>query len=386
MNTAILDDLTTLVSFGPRFHGGAGIHAAADWLEQRLQAAGGTVRRHRVALPGWQPGEGSLVRITTPVARVLPSWPMLWSGGREGSLFGRVVRMGDQGLWGDSMTWTRFAVIDEDGAVRAYLHGRDREPAAPQPLPSGSDRSVAHLAIGRADAVQLGAWIDEGTTPVVEVRCTAGSVDAEAVADNLIVDIPGSSSTAPLVLLCAHYDTFYNTVGAYDNGSGTIAVLHLAERFLATPSPRAVRMVFFTAEEWHLGGARALAGEEDLGDIAMAINIDGLGRGDVLEAFAAPERFDAATHFSMADYAARTRERLTLFSRFPPTTGTDDAVFYRSGVPSLFLTFNDLERLHQPNDLPNPGIARNIAWTLGLVDHLIAELAIPERAQPPGIL
>ena len=80
------------------------------------------------------------------------------------------------------------------------------------------------------------------------------------------------------------------------------------------------------------------------------------------------------------------RPDLELVTRFPPTTGTDDASFYRAGVPSAFLTFNDLHRLHQPDDEPNRGIAANVAWTVPLVEHLVATLARPTRAAPPGVL
>ena len=66
--------------------------------------------------------------------------------------------------------------------------------------------------------------------------------------------------------------------------------------------------------------------------------------------------------------------------------GTDDAAFYAAGVPSGFMTFNDFNRLHQPEDVPNHEIAANIAWTVGLVDHLVATLQVPQRADAPGIL
>lgn len=394
-STQALADLHSLVSFGPRFHGGPGIAAAADWLSAEATAAGFDVRRQPVTLSGWLPGTIARVTVREPLERLLPTWPMLGSGGAAGTVGGRVKELGPQGLWGDSQIWQRFIVLDDSGAPVAYLHGRDGGPAAPQPLPAGSDGDLPHLAIGHLDAQQLTEWIRDERNPFVELECDAHNSD-DAVADNLIIDVPGR--TAARALVCGHYDTFFNTVGAYDNGSGTIALLHLLREWAVTRPHRTVRVVFFTAEEWHLGGSRhyveaAMAADDaggarvdSIADLDFVLNIDGLGRGSFLEAFASPETFDTALHQQIESYAAVDRPDLTLVSRFPPTTGTDDASFYRAGVPSAFMTFNDLHRLHQPEDLPNEGIAANVAWTVGLVMRLVDVLPRADRFAKPGIL
>jgi Zn-dependent M28 family amino/carboxypeptidase len=179
-----------------------------------------------------------------------------------------------------------------------------------------------------------------------------------------------------------HYDTFWNTPGAYDNGSGTIALLLLAEEWLKNPPVKPVQITFFTAEEWHLAGSRATVSSyslEELYAFDYAINLDGLGRGDFLEVFIGPEAFEEQVAARVRAFGNENRAALTMVSRFPPTYGTDHAAFYAAGVPSVHFTFNDLHRLHQPDDLPNEGIARNIVWTAGLVQHLVENLDRPAR-------
>ena len=379
-------DLVELVGHGPRFHGGKGIAAASRWLQSQLEEAGLVVRREPVPLLGWSPGTTHRVTVRLPIERELPAWPMLWSGASDGPVRGRVQAVGPQGLWGDSMTWRKFLVVDDRDRCLAYLHARDDGPAAPQPLPSGSDLDVPHLAIGRLDGCQITEWLT-GDKPV-EIELDANCSRLEiATSDNLVVDIPGNSDGS--VLVCAHYDTFFNTIGAYDNGSGTIALLHLAQRWAAAQPTSSVRLVFFTAEEWHLAGSRhhvAGSDEAQLTQIDYVVNLDGLGRGSFLEVFASPETFSTALRAAVQTYAQRTRPDLQLVSRFPPTTGTDDASFYRAGVPSAFMTFNDLHRLHQPDDLPNQGIAENIVWTVALAEYLVENLKPPARTPTPGIL
>ena len=330
-------------------------------------------------LPGWTPGNHHQVTLLAPESRLIRSWPMLWSGPTEGVVRGSVVEYGPQGLWADSMVWRKFAVVDKHGATLAFLHARDDGPAAPQPLPSSSDFTIAHLSIGRIDGLQLSEWLSDGFPVEMEVSCTAGPAP-DAAGHNLIVDIPGQGTGH--VLLTAHSDTFYNTVGAYDNGSGTIALLLLAQHWMRRPPGPSVRLVFCTAEEWHLAGSRqhvSSLNSEQLDAIDYIVNIDGLGRGDLLELFCGPETFEAATLKVLRDYSEKERPDLRIISRFPPIKGTDDAAFYAAGVPTIFMTFNDLHRLHQPEDLPNDGISMNIEFTVPLVAHLIDTLHRPSN-------
>ncbi|TFD70484.1 M28 family metallopeptidase [Cryobacterium sp. Hb1] len=383
-------DLVALTERGIRFHGTEGLHNSAAWLEEQLAVAGLAVERQPVVVPGWAPGETCRLTIAEPFAREIRVWPLLWSGPSNGVQSGRLVAQGREGLWGDSIVWRRFLVLDVNDEVIAYVLGRETGPAAPQPLPSGSDYAAPHFAVSRNDSDQLSEWITDGRRVLVEFELDSAH-DGQAAGDNLIVDLPGTigSEEEPTLLICAHYDTFWNTPGAYDNGSGTIALLHLAKQWAINPPQNPTRLVFFTGEEWHLSGSRAYvaqAHQTALDDVGYVINIDGLGRGKFLESFGAPERFEVAFSGTIRRYIESTRGGLDVISRFPPPMGTDDAAFYAVGVPSGFMTFNDFNRLHQPEDVPNHEIAANIVWTVGLVDHLVRNLEIPQRAVAPGIL
>lgn len=384
------DDLVALTARGIRFHGTDGLHSAAGWLEDQLISAGLKVERQAVLVPGWAPGETCRLTVTEPYKRDIRVWPLLWSGPSKGVQSGRLAVQGREGLWGDSMVWRRFIVLDAHDEVIAYVLGRDTGPAAPQPLPSGSDYSAPHFAVSRNDSDQLSEWITDGRQVLVEFELDSVH-GGQAAGDNLVVNLPGTTEAdgAPTLVLCAHYDTFWNTPGAYDNGSGTIALLHLAQQWATNPPENPTRLVFFTGEEWHLSGSRAYvaqATQAELDQIGYVINIDGLGRGKFLESFGAPERFEVAFSGTIRRYIDSTRGGLEVISRFPPPMGTDDAAFYAVGVPSGFMTFNDFNRLHQPEDVPNHEIAANIVWTVGLVDHLVRTLVIPQRAAAPGIL
>ncbi|MFT5129466.1 MAG: Zn-dependent M28 family amino/carboxypeptidase [Rhodothermales bacterium] len=66
---------------------------------------------------------------------------------------------------------------------------------------------------------------------------------------NIEVEILGSSSPSEIVIVGGHYDTRPGTVGADDNGTGTVATLALARRFAGSSPARTLRFVAFVNEE-----------------------------------------------------------------------------------------------------------------------------------------
>lgn len=89
------------------------------------------------------------------------------------------------------------------------------------------------------------------------------------------------------VVLCAHFDTVYNTSGAYDNAAGTAAVLQTARRLKAYRLKKKVEILLTDGEEFDLRGARARCAR-DQEKTAAVINLDGVGRENVLEVWSGP--------------------------------------------------------------------------------------------------
>jgi len=66
---------------------------------------------------------------------------------------------------------------------------------------------------------------------------------------NIQADLAGSESSAPMVIVGAHYDSVAGTIGANDNGSGIAATLELARVLYGKRFRRTIRFVFFVNEE-----------------------------------------------------------------------------------------------------------------------------------------
>ena len=94
---------------------------------------------------------------------------------------------------------------------------------------------------------------------------------------NVILDLPGTSDE--YIVLSAHYDTTSLSQGAYDNMSGAVGLLAMAEAYATKPHRYGLRFIWCGSEERGLLGAKAYCAthEEDLSKIVLNINLDMIG-------------------------------------------------------------------------------------------------------------
>lgn len=94
---------------------------------------------------------------------------------------------------------------------------------------------------------------------------------------NLILDMPGEIDE--YIVLTAHYDTTWLSTGAYDNMSGSIGLLGIAESFLNKPHRYGLRFIWCGSEERGLLGSKAYCADNDeaLSKVVLNINLDMIG-------------------------------------------------------------------------------------------------------------
>ena len=94
---------------------------------------------------------------------------------------------------------------------------------------------------------------------------------------NVVLDLPGQIDE--YIVLTAHYDSTSLSQGAYDNMSGSVGILAVAEHFAKNPHRYGLRFVWCGSEERGLLGAKAYCRdhEEDLAKVALNINLDMIG-------------------------------------------------------------------------------------------------------------
>ena len=94
---------------------------------------------------------------------------------------------------------------------------------------------------------------------------------------NVVLDMPGQIDE--YIVLTAHYDSTSLSQGAYDNMSGSVGLLGIAEYFKDHPHRYGLRFIWCGSEERGLLGAKAYvaANEENLKNIVLNINLDMIG-------------------------------------------------------------------------------------------------------------
>ena len=94
---------------------------------------------------------------------------------------------------------------------------------------------------------------------------------------NVILDLPGEISDT--IVFTAHYDSTSLSQGAYDNMSGSIGLLGIAEKFAKEKHHYSLRFIWCGSEERGLLGSKAYveSHEEELKNIVLNINLDMIG-------------------------------------------------------------------------------------------------------------
>ena len=94
---------------------------------------------------------------------------------------------------------------------------------------------------------------------------------------NVVLELPGDVEET--VIFTAHYDSTSLSQGAYDNMSGSVGLLALAEYFTTHAHKRTLRFVWCGSEERGLLGSKAYcaAHEDALPKISLCINLDMIG-------------------------------------------------------------------------------------------------------------
>ncbi len=147
---------------------------------------------------------------------------------------------------------------------------------------------------------------------------------------NVVLDMPGERDE--YIVLSAHYDSTPLSQGAYDNMSGSIGLLGIAEYFAANPHSYGLRFVWCGSEERGLLGSKAYvaAHEDELDRFALNINLDMIGS-IMGKFFAACTTEDALV--SYIKYFAL--EKGMIMDAVQEVYSSDSTPFADRGVPAL---------------------------------------------------
>lgn len=147
------------------------------------------------------------------------------------------------------------------------------------PRPAGSE---AEAQAADTIATWFEAWGYDVSRQPFELRADG----AARTSQNVIATRPG---TGPVIVVGAHMDSVSTGTGADDNASGVAAMLAAAEALQTVETTRPVTFIAFGGEERGMRGSRHYVAQltpDQLANIAVMINIDTVGAGDIAYAYA----------------------------------------------------------------------------------------------------
>ena len=357
-----------LLKFGPRFMGTKGEEKAVDYLCSQLQEQMLSPSIQEFNYQGWTINNDKITLSIEHKAKTrhLTACALLGSGSTEnGFIEGKLVYLGSTVIW-NMYSWVRFGIVDNNENIIGYVSGRPDGNAISQTLAEGNS-SLPHFTIGEEDTKGLIDLISQEEEVIAKGFIQTKEV-GEAKGKNIIVRFPSQSIDARKLIVCAHYDTMFNTVGAYDNTSGTAILLALAYKLKGLSLNKDVELIFMSGEEWNLAGSSAYVNEltnEEKQKIDLLINIDGIGRGDIFEAWVGPEVTEREIYSFYNDYSKSNTKKLHI--KTPPPPGSDHTPFYNTGIPVCMFTINDQEIIHSSHDVLNEKIYKNMIYSYNLL-------------------
>lgn len=147
---------------------------------------------------------------------------------------------------------------------------------------------------------------------------------------NVIAEIAGQ--TEETIVFTAHYDSTSLSQGAYDNMSGSVGILGIAEYFTAHPTHYSLCFIWCGSEERGLLGSKAYcaAHEEALKNVVLCINLDMIGciMGKMIACCTAEEKL---VHY--LEYFAMERGRG--MKVYQDVYSSDSTPFADKGVPAV---------------------------------------------------
>ncbi|WP_225034649.1 M28 family metallopeptidase [Winogradskyella sp. SM1960] len=246
-----------------------------------------------------------------------------------------------------------------------------------------NDNGIIMLMINEALGKALHASISEDSTPKqietninLEIENKSESITSE----NVVAYIKGSEKPDEIVVLSAHLDhegvkngEIYN--GADDDGSGTVAILEIAQAFKAAEKAghgpkRSILFLHVTAEEKGLLGSRHYTDNDPifpLENTVANLNIDMIGRVD-------PERTIGTRNYiyligsdklstdlhNISEEANKNYTNIELDYKFNADNDpnrfyyrSDHYNFAKNNIPVIFYFNGTHDDYHKPTDTPD---------------------------------
>lgn len=238
---------------------------------------------------------------------------------------------------------------------------------------------IPGVNINVKDAVSL---IEKG---VKSAKIVLKQKEYMGTSQNVVLDMPGEVDE--YIVFTAHYDSTPLSQGAYDNMSGSIGLLGIAEHFAKNPHRYGLRFVWCGCEERGLLGSKAYctAHEEELSKIILNINLDMIGciMGKFIACATAEEKLVNYIEYFAAEMGHEIKVSQDVYS-------SDSTPFADKGVPAVSfarIAPNNTATIHNSYDtmklMKGEQMAEDIDFLIAFTSRMANAKLCPVKREMP---
>ena len=238
---------------------------------------------------------------------------------------------------------------------------------------------IPGVNINVKDAVSL---IEKG---VKSAKIVLKQKEYMGTSQNVVLDMPGEVDE--YIVFTAHYDSTPLSQGAYDNMSGSIGLLGIAEHFAKNPHRYGLRFVWCGCEERGLLGSKAYctAHDEELSKIILNINLDMIGciMGKFIACATAEEKLVNYIEYFAAEMGHEIKVSQDVYS-------SDSTPFADKGVPAISfarIAPNNTATIHNSYDtmklMKGEQMAEDIDFLVAFANRMANAKLCPVKREMP---
>ena len=292
---------------------------------------------------------------------------------------GKIVMIdGYMGYWRyqDILANGAVGFITYDGHVNYEDRDIDQRELRPH---VAKGNKLPGVNINAKDAVKL----VENETKMVKIDLEQDEWEGES--RNVVLEIPGEIDE--WIVLTAHYDSTSLSTGAYDNMSGSIGILAMAEHFMSAPHRRGIRMILCGSEERGLLGSKAWVRDypELVEKCVLNVNLDMIGSimGKFHACVTGEEKLVSYIEYFAAEQGFGIGVRQGVYS-------SDSSPMADAGIPAVSfarLAANNTGTIHNRYDtlklMKAEHMVKDIAFIQSFTERMANAVHIPVKREIP---
>ena len=241
---------------------------------------------------------------------------------------------------------------------------------------------IPGVNINAKDAI---AMVRDG---VQTVKIQLEQTEYKADSHNVILDLPGE--IPEYIVLTAHYDSTSLSQGSYDNMSGSIGLLAMAEQFAKQSHRYGLRFIWCGSEERGLLGAKAYCAThvEELKSCVLNINLDMIGciMGKFIACCTSEEKLVNYIQYFSSEIGFGCKAYQDVYS-------SDSTPFADNGIPAVSFARvapNNTATIHNSYDTPAVMSAKqmvnDIAFISAFLDRMANAVHCPVSREMPDTM